>query len=117
MLGFMQFWRPPSGEREVLMLFKSPKALQASDVYSSANMQGAFRSVTVRRKQTIEICGNQPALFVQGTAISRNNTESNVDMVLSTVHGTSYFAMYVRPMEVPQNAQAEAALHELCTRP
>lgn len=99
------------------MLFKSPKPLQSSDVYSSANMQGAFKSVTVMRKQTIEICGNQPALFVQGTAVSRNDTESNVDMVLSTVRGASYFAMYVRPMEVPPNAQAEAALHELCAKP
>lgn len=80
-------------------------------------MQGAFKSVTVRRKQTIEICGNQPAFFVEGTAISRNDTESNVDMMLSTVRGVSYLAMYVRPMEVPPNAQAEAALHELCAKP
>jgi hypothetical protein len=115
-LGFMQFWRPQSGVREALMLFKSPKPLASSDVYSSANMQGAFKSVTVRRKQNIEICGNQPAYFVQGTAVSRNDTLSNVDMMLSTVHGVSYLAMYVRPMEEPPNAQAEAALHGLCLK-
>ena len=98
------------------MLFKSPKPLATGDIYSDANMQGAFKSVTVLRKQTIEICGNQPAYFVQGTAISRNDTLSNVDMMLSTVHGVSYLAMYVRPMEVPPNPQAEAALHGLCLK-
>ena len=32
-MGFMQFWRPPSNEREVLMLFKSPTPLETHDVF------------------------------------------------------------------------------------
>jgi hypothetical protein len=115
-LGFMQFWRPPSGVREVLMLFKSPKPVTSGDMYSDANMQGAFKSVTVQRKRSIKICGNQPALFVQGIAISRENTESNVEMVLANVRGTSYFAMYVRPTDVAPDPQAEGALYELCAK-
>ena len=115
-LGFMQFWRPPSGAREVLMIFKSPKKLSANDVYSSANMQGAFKNVTVLRKQTLQICGNQRALFVQGRATSRNDTESNVDIVITDVLGTSYMAMYLRPIDAAANPQAEAALHELCPK-
>jgi hypothetical protein len=98
------------------MLFKSPTDLKSDDIYSDANLQGAFKSVTVRRKQNIEICGTQPALSVQGTAISRNDTESNVDMVIAKVHGTSYLAMYVRPIDVPVSPEAEAALHELCAK-
>lgn len=116
MLGYVQFWRPPSGVREVLMLFKSPKTLTADDLYSDANMQGAFKSVTVLRKQNVQLCGNQPAVAVRGVAISRNDTESKVEMVLATVRGTSYMAMYVRPIEAPANRQAEAALHELCAK-
>lgn len=116
MLGYMQFWRPPSHVREALMLFKSPKTLTADDLYSDANMQGAFKSVTVLRKQKIQICGNQPALSVQGIAISRNDTESKVEMAMATVRGTSYLAMYVRPIDVPANPQAEAALRELCAK-
>ena len=116
MLGYMQFWRPPSGVREALMLFRSPKRLSSDDLYSDANMQGAFKSVTVLRKQNVQICGNQPAVIVQGIAISRNDTESRVEMVMATVRGTSYLAMYVRPIEVPANPQAEAALRELCAK-
>lgn len=115
-LGFVQFWRPPSGTREALMLLRSPRSLSQSDVYSSANMQGAFKSVTVLHKRPAKICGNQSALFVQGIAISRNDTESNVDMVITDVRGTSYMAMYLRPTDVPANPQAEAALHELCAK-
>jgi len=113
----MQFWRPASGVREALMLFKSPTKLSADDAYSSGNMQGTFKSLTVLHKRPIQICGNQPAYFVQGIAISRNNTESNVDIVMTDIRGTSYMAMYLRPIEVPVDPQAEAALHELCAKP
>jgi hypothetical protein len=116
MLGYVQFWRPPSGVREALMLFKSPKRLTAGDVFSDANMQGSFKSVTVQRKSEIEICGSQPALLVQGIAISRDDRLSNVEMVMSDVRGTSYLAMYLRPVEEPPNTTAEAALRELCAK-
>lgn len=114
--GFMQFWRPPTSAREVLMLLKSPKPISPDDMYSSANMQGAFKNVTVQRKRPIEICGRQPATLVQGIAESRNDTESNVDMVLSNVEGTSYLAMYVRPVDEVPNPMAMAALRELCAK-
>jgi hypothetical protein len=113
----MQFWRPPSGTREVLMLLKSPKPLSSKDVYSDANMQGAFKSVTIQRKRAVEICGNQPAFSVQGFATSRNDTQSRVDMMMANVRGTSYLAMYVRPLDEPPNPMAMAALRELCAKP
>jgi hypothetical protein len=112
----MQFWRPASNLREALMLFKSPTRLSADDVYSSGNMQGSFKSVTVLRKGPIQICGNQRALFVQGIAVSRNDTESKVDIVITDIRGTSYMAMYLRPIDVSADPQAEAALHELCAK-
>ena len=98
------------------MLLRSPKRLTSEDVYSSANMQGGFKNVTVLRKQQMQICGNQSALFVEGRATSRNDTESNVDIVITDVAGTSYMAMYLRPIDEPANQQAEAALHELCAK-
>lgn len=115
-LGFMQFWRPPLGTHEALMLFKSPKQLSPNDVYSSANVQGAFKGVTVQHKRSIEICGHQPASLVQGIAISRDGTESSLDMVLSDVRGTSYMALYLRPIDKPPNPMAMAALRELCAK-
>jgi hypothetical protein len=38
-------------------------------------------------------------------------------MVITTVHGTSYFAMYVRPIAAAPNPTAEASLQELCAKP
>jgi len=31
-LGYMQFWRPPIDDREVLLLFKSPRPMQTNDI-------------------------------------------------------------------------------------
>jgi len=98
------------------MLFRSPKPITSNELYSDANMQGSFKSVTVTHKRSIRLCGSQPALLVQGTAVSRNDRESNVEMMLANVRGTSYFAMYVRPSELPANSQAEGALYELCAK-
>jgi|GEM_PF-1205468 hypothetical protein len=116
-MGFMQFWRAPSDDREVLMLFKSPKALVAGDVFSSANMQGTLKNVTVQRRRATKICGDQPAVYLQARGSSAKGGDSTVDMVITTVHGTSYFAMYVRPIAAAPNPTAEASLQELCAKP
>src|SRR5580704_17965331 len=87
-MGFMQFWRAPSDDREVLMLFKSPKALVAGDVFSSANMQGTLKNVTVQRRRATKICGDQPAVYLQARGSSAKGGDSTVDMVITTVHGT-----------------------------
>src|SRR5580700_8390627 len=64
-MGFMQFWRPPSSDREVLMLFKSPKPLATNEVFSNAQMQDSLKDVQIQSRRTIQICGNQPAAYVQ----------------------------------------------------
>jgi hypothetical protein len=114
-MGFMQFWRPPVGNQEVLMLFKSPKPLNPKDVFSSGNMQGRFKSVTVRHETAIKICGGQPATLVAGMANS-DKGDAVVDMVLTNVHGTSYLAMYVYPIDRAPNPVAMASLREVCAK-
>lgn len=115
-MGFMQFWQSPSNDREVLMLFRSPKPVSANDVFSPANMRDTMRDVTVTRRSAIEICGNQPATYVQGHGYSPKRGDANVDLVITTTGGASYFALYARPITDPPNPMAEAALRELCPK-
>ncbi|HEV3195712.1 MAG TPA: hypothetical protein VGZ06_06200 [Candidatus Cybelea sp.] len=116
LVGFMQFWRPPSNDREVLMLFKSPTAIAPNEVFNNANMHDTLKDLRVQRRRAIEICGNQPATYVQAQGSSAKGDE-NVDMVMATVRGTSYIALYVRPVGIAPNASAQAALRELCAKP
>ncbi len=52
-MGLMQFWRPPADDREMLMLFKSPRPLQARDVFSTAQFRDTMKHVTVERRRAI----------------------------------------------------------------
>lgn len=115
-MGFMQFWRPPADDREVLMLFKSPKPLQPSDVFSNAQLHDTLKNVTIERRNSIEICGHQPATYVQALGSSDRHGDERVDMVMTNTAGSGYFAMYVRPLQTTPNPSAQAALRELCAK-
>jgi hypothetical protein len=114
-LGFMQFWRPPVDDREVLMLFKSPRQLQPSQVFADTRLQGDVRDTKIERRSTIRICGTQPAEYVEARGTSSRG-EARMEMVVTNVGGSTYFAMYARPVELPANPMAEAALRELCAK-
>jgi hypothetical protein len=115
-LGYMQFWKPPSGASEMLFLFKSPKPIDTKQAFSDAKLGDE----NVEQQQQIKICGNQPAMFVKakGTSTaSGGSVQSEVQMTISTVGGNSYFAMYVYPANGRPNEQATAALRQLCAKP
>jgi hypothetical protein len=116
-MGFMQFWRPPADDQQILMLFKSPKPLSTNDVLSNTGVNSTLKGATVEQRQDITICGRQPATYyvARGTS-SRGGAEDRVEMVVTNVAGASYFAMYVRPVTTPPNQMAQAALRELCAK-
>ena len=115
-MGFMQFWTSPSPSDEVLMLFRSPKELDRSQVFES----GKLKDAKIDRQTEIQICGNQPATYIKGTAESSTNnqpsTPHNIEVTTTNANGTTYFAMYVYPLNARPDAQAESALHELCVK-
>jgi hypothetical protein len=115
-MGFMQFWRPPSNEREVLMLFKSPTPLKPTDVFKNSQVNSSLSNVAIERQTAITICGKQPAALFVAHGTSKGGDE-RVEMVLTNVVGSSYLAMYVRPAHGQSNPSAEAALRELCAKP
>lgn len=111
-MGFMQFWKPPAGKSEVLMLFKSPKTLTTTEVFKNADLTDA----TVRAQKAITICGNQSAQYYKALGTSKNGNDSNIEMVMTNANGTTYMAMYVYPVAGTANGDAEAALRELCSK-
>jgi hypothetical protein len=116
-LGFMQFWRAPANKGEFLMLFRSPQKLTADDIFSSDRMKDTLQDATIVRRQPITICSKQPATYVEARGSSSKGRPDRVELVLSDVGGTSYIAMYVRPIEAPPNPMAMASLRELCAKP
>jgi len=115
-MGFMQLWKAPGGRDEVLMLFRSPKQIATSDVMSTANLKDA----RIETRQDVTICGNQAAQFIkaQGTATSvgSKSDSSNIEMMMSNTGGATYMAMYVYPVGGSPNAEATAAIRELCAK-
>ena len=116
-LGFMQFWRPPNDEHVVLMLFKSPKPVSPSEVFSNDRMGDTLKDTTIERRQSVTICGHQPATYFQARGTSSRGEAARAELMLSTVAGATYFALYVRPIATAPDAAAEAALRELCAKP
>lgn len=115
-MGFMQFWRT-ADDREALILFKSPTRLTANDVFSNDRMKDTVKDMQIEQRSPIQICGNQPATYVRGRGTSPKRGDEDVEMVFTTVNGTSYFALYTRPIGATPNSAAEAALRELCPKP
>lgn len=115
-MGFMQFWKSPGSDKDVLMLFKSPKPLDKNDVFSSAKLNESDE-----KRETIKICGSQPAEYVQARATSsdaaKDKTEDNLQMVMTNTNGATYFALYVYPVGTQPDPEAVAAIRELCPKP
>jgi hypothetical protein len=116
-MGFMQFWKSPSDDRELLMLFRSPKPLKPSDVLSDARLNDTLKGATVESQTGIQICGRQPATLFRARGSSSRGGEEQVDILITTLHGAGYLAMYVRPLNAPSNPAAMAALREVCAKP
>jgi hypothetical protein len=117
-MGFMQFWKPPSGPNEMLMLIKSPKPLRMSDVLLNRHME--IQEERVLERHAIRICGGRPADYVKAegsqtsAAGGAQRSAEYIQLVGANVNGSAYFAIYVYPKNAIPDAQALAALRELC---
>ena len=115
-MGLMQFWRPPSNDREVLMLIRSPRPIGTQDFFHSDAVKSSLHDVSVEQQQTITICKNQKATFVRARGSSSRGGDESVEMIATNAGSNSYFAMYIRPLGAAPTAAAQAALREVCTK-
>ncbi len=121
-MGYMQFWK--ASDDEMLMLFKSPKEISEKDVFSSAKLNDA----TIVERKDVTICNGQHAAYMlaRGTATETTSTgggvsvdkktQSYVQAMETDANGTTYFALYIYPVDAKPNAEAVAALRQLCPK-
>ena len=109
-MGMAQFWVGPNDQ--MLMLFKTPRDWTESEAFTSADM----KDVHIELQRSISICdGSRQATYIKAVATSkRTNDDSNDEMMIAKAPDSTYVALYAYPIGVVPQAEAEAALHELC---
>jgi hypothetical protein len=115
--GLMQVWESPD-EKQTVMLMKIPVAMKTEDILSSANVKDA----KIEEQREITICGNQKAteLSIAGSHTtanaSRTRTDDRIDGIVTGAGGSTYFAMYARPLHATADRSAEDAIHSICEK-
>ena len=113
-MGFMQFWQSPGGEREALVLVKSPRPIKIGDIFQNGELSGTVKNATVERQEATTICARQPAIYAEALGESSGGAQAHVELMMTNVAGASYIAMYIRPAGASPNPMAESALRLLC---
>ena len=116
---FMQMWTGP--QRSALMLMALPTKIDLDKAVTSSDIKDA----TIEKESTIQICGNQPAVFVsmigQREAVGSASPggaeqKRQIDFLATNANGKTYMAMYMRPVGTPADAGAENAIHDVCAK-
>jgi hypothetical protein len=124
-MGRFQLWTGGTTSKQMLMLMKLPQDAKMDSAFSDADfkeMSGSARvkDATVVERRSMNICGNQPALYMKmrGVSVTNNSekTEELIDTVLSKVSDGTYMAMHMYPVGSVPDQQAEAAIYELCPK-
>lgn len=97
------------------MLYRSPKPINTSDVFQSANLKDA----EIESRKDLTICDNQPAQqFTLRAKSESDGTSRDIDAttVMTTTGGATYFAVYVHRADTQADPSATAAVTELCPK-
>lgn len=109
LFGF-QAWRT-SDRRQVLVLLRFPMVVDPNRALQQSNVQ----QLRAEHRRQITICGKQRALFISGIGTGRRGPQ-HTDIVMTTVGGQTYVAVYARDLGVAPNADAETAIRSLCPK-
>ena len=105
--GMAQIWTSSDGN-SALMLFKFPVQVDQN----TAMQKSGFKDATVKKKEQIRVCGNQPATHIAMTGTG--SRRQDVDMVMTNTLGSTYMTMYARPVGAKPDAAAESAIRSAC---
>lgn len=121
MFGRLQMWisGDDSNNRQVLMLIRGDKNMTTRDLSASSPIAGSKGMKKVKR-DTITICGSQPADHFTGQGESTNNGKTHVveaiEGVTTAIADSKYLVLYIRPVAMKADAQAESALRSICPK-
>ncbi len=116
MFGHLQMWIKGSAQKgqapQMLMLVKG----NPNDTRTGLDDLPPQYSKNVRVLQhgPVTLCGTQAAQQVVAQGTSSDGKRSQIEMTSTIVKGDRYVAMYIRPVNLPADSRAEAAIHSLC---
>jgi hypothetical protein len=115
--GRFQMWITGSAQadRQVVILVRGDQNTRIDD----PQMFGTTRGVHDVRHRAVKLCGSQPADSFTGRGESVNGSNrvpESVEGVTTTIGSSKYIALYIHPMAMKPDAQAQTALRSLCPR-
>jgi hypothetical protein len=117
----IQFWKPADRSYEFLLLqkFKPDRRYSYVDLFTHESLKQrgiSMEPTRVIKIRPIRICDNQDATYFQGTKQYAVSGRESAEATFSVVNDTTYMLLYVHPLSVGPNAEAETALRELCPK-
>lgn len=116
MFGRLQMWMKSGKEKnttQMLMLVKGDSKNMQADLSSLPPQYG--KDLKVLKRGDTKLCGGtQPAQQFVAQGADKDGHRSQIEMTSTVIGNDRYVAMYIRPLTVSPDAQAEAAIVSLC---
>lgn len=117
--GRFQMWMNGSdaGTRQILMLVRGDKSMSMAEMNASSPI-GAKGMQNVKR-DTITLCGSQRAEHFTGRGKGKSGSkqvDEAIEGVTTVIGDAKYAVLYIRPVAMKADTQAEAALHSICPK-
>lgn len=117
MFGRFQMWITGSNaaDRQMVMLVRGDQTMRMEDWQSFSGTRG----MRAFKRSGIVLCGSQHADYFVGRGEGTNGgqrVQQTVEGVTTTIGSSKYVALYIRPVSMREDAQAEAALHSICPK-
>jgi hypothetical protein len=72
------------------------------------------KTTNVIQQGKIKMCGSQPGQQMIAEGTDKDGHKNRIEMTSTVIGADRYVAMYIRPVAVAADTQAESAIHSLC---
>lgn len=116
MFGRFQMWMKSGQQKDttqLLMLVKGDAKNTRGDL---TNLPAQYnKNLKILKQEKTRMCGGtQPGEQVVAEGSDQNGKRSQVEMTSTVIGNDRYIAMYIRPVAIRPDPQAESALNALC---
>lgn len=120
MFGRLQMWMTGSDSenRQVIMVIRGEKGMTTAELTKTPPFVRTEGMHDVK-SDTITICGSQRVAHFTGRGQSGSDSsrvEKQIEGVTTLIGDAKYAVLYIRPVSVRPDAQAEAALRSICPK-
>ena len=112
---FMKIWE--GAPHNAIIVMSLPVQIDLDKAMSQAQLKNA----EVEKRENLTICNGQRAVYalMRGEANTGDQSSSEpaeIQFVATDVNGKTVMAMYARPLKSPADAEASAAIKNLCPK-